>query len=163
MTLQEIEQNNLVAELKRYKHGFFLTIHSTCSDSTDSVPLTIKTVERFKCHLDDIRRVLGTYCYGRKFCRKDKDYRVVGALEVGNLGRLHAHLLIVSDHECTRSLSEIRERLETKICPHFSSVASGENAFDIREYSSPRLSKLVAYFFKQRLYFRERFGMDGLM
>ena len=94
-TVQESEQKNLLAELKRYKHGFFVTIHSTCSDNTGAVPLNIRTLERFKSHLDEIRCALGVFCYGKNFRRAEKEVRIVGALEVGECGRLHAHLAVL--------------------------------------------------------------------
>lgn len=163
VTIQEREQKSLHAELKGYKHGFLVTIHSTSSDNADSFPLNFHTLDRFKNHLDDIRRALGIFCYGRTFRRKNAEIRIVGALEIGECGRLHAHLAVLSDHECEKSVDEVKQRLKEVICPHFSSVASGENAFDVRAYDRSKLQKLVAYLFKQRVRVRNRFGIDGLI
>ena len=163
ITIQESEQKSLYAELPRFQHGFFVPIHSTCSDNTAAVPLNIKTLERFKSHLDEIRCALGIFCYGRNFRRADKEIRIVGALEVGECGRLHAHLAVLSDHECNRPLEVVKQHLKEKICSKYKSVATGESAFDVATYDKSKLQKLVAYLFKQRLRVRSRFGLDGLI
>jgi len=161
--IQESEKRSLVAELKPYKYGLFITIHSVYSDNTNAVRITTNTIERFKSHLDELRSALGRYCFGREFNRKNKEQRVFGAIEVGACGRLHAHLTIVSKNQCTRSLDAIRQRLEKKMRPHASSIATGENALDIQWYERSKLASLVPYYFKQRLYIRDRFGIDGLI
>lgn len=163
ITIQESEQKSLYAELKRFKHGFFVTLHSTCSDNTAAVPLDIRTLERFKSHLDDIRRALGIYCYGNNFRRAGADIRIVGALEVGECGRLHAHLALLSEHECDKPLEAIKQHLKEKICSKYKSVATGESAFHVAVYDKSQLQKLIAYLFKQRLRVRSRFGLDGLI
>lgn len=163
INIQESEQKSLYAELKGYKHGFFVTIHSTYSDNTAPLPLNFKTVERFKSHLDEIRCALGIFCYGKNFRRAEKEIRIVGALEVGECGRLHAHLAVLSDHECNRPLEAVKQHLKEKICSKYKSVATGGSAFDVAIYEKSKLQKLVAYFFKQRLKIRNRFGLDGLI
>ena len=91
VTIQEREQKSLHAELKGYKHGFFVTIHSTSSDNADSFPLNFHTRDRCKSHLYDIRRALGIVCYGRRIRRTNAEVRIVAAPVIGECGSLQSH------------------------------------------------------------------------
>jgi hypothetical protein len=139
------------------EYGYFVTLNSTQTEKVKKLS-TEKLYEFSNIKLVEICKAINTYCFGRSYKRGENKFKIVVAIEIGKeTNRLHAHLLLLNQAECKKTIQEVEKRLR-QICKPVLRM-TGENAVDVKVFDSSR--KWQQYFTKSTALMYSKY--DGFM